>query len=546
VHQLLTNLPGITQADGAGGAQLMMSAVVLIVVVPLASVAAAIVIVRLVRQAIEVQGSRGLLRGAPSPNGQHPQLLRAGAAAAAVVLAVSGVGYLGATVGAGEYAAAIAREWQGGADLGDYYVAPKLASISGVESGGGVEFDDEGRGGAGGGSDEGGRGEGSGEGSGEGTSDEGGLGEGRGEGGRLGMSASGPAEAAAPREPRNLVLIYLESIEEPMGDEELFELNMLEPVERATAGWATIEGLEQYAGGGWTMAGLVATQCGIPLRSSDAVVDIGEMNAIQGVGDAYMPGAVCLGDVLAEEGYRNVYLGGADARFAGKGDYLVTHGYDAVKDLSTWRALGETETRSDWGLSDRRLFERAKQEVAGLHAAGQPFNLTVLSLDTHESPYLYEHCDAQTEVVMTSITRCSMEQVAGFIHFMRAEGMLDDTAVVVMGDHRKMLAEGGSFWEELSGLEHRPLFNRVWSPDGYAIERRGIDQLSVYPTLLELVGFELADHRAGVGVSALVSREEVPPGTVLDLEASEYAAVVSSLSAEFYRDLWGSTSRPPQ
>jgi phosphoglycerol transferase len=40
-------------------------------------------------------------------------------------------------------------------------------------------------------------------------------------------------------------------------------------------------------------------------------------------------------------------------------------------------------------------------------------------------------------------------------------------------------------------------------------------------------------------VSALVGADEVPAGTILDLDEQEYRAVTQSRAAAFYRDLWG-------
>ncbi|QIM15850.1 sulfatase-like hydrolase/transferase [Leucobacter insecticola] len=384
----------------------------------------------------------------------RPRLVRGIAAVLALLVPVSGVSIFANAIGLRDYVQAALREASLGTSIADYYTKPVV--VSGV--------DDE-------------------------TS-------------------------------RNLVLIYLESTEDTFADDRLFEKNMLEPVQSVTQGWESIPRLHQYEGGGWTMAGIVSTQCGIPLRSVTDRADNDELNTLGAEGselESYMPGATCLGDVLADEGYRNVFLGGADARFAGKGAFFSGHGYDEVDDLGVWRGLGETEIRDDWGLSDRRLFERAKDTVTELHEADAPFNLTILTLDTHEGPRVFEYCSWDTDTAMTSITFCSMQQVAGFIDFMRDEGYLEDTAVVIMGDHLKMVAQGGSFWDELHGREGRTIFNRIWTPDGERMARPEIDQLSVYPTILELLGIELADHRAGVGVSALVAPRKSPQGRFSNL-----------------------------
>lgn len=476
VDQLLMNLPG---GEGAGGDEVVTSAVVSILLIP-----TGVVLVL----ALLTERSRRVLRRSGGLRARRSRALRGIAAVVAVAVPVSGAVAFGSTIGVGAYVQSYAREAAGEATIADYYVVPRHGVSANAVGGPGMR-----------------------------------------------------ADGASQTEHRNLIVIYLESVENAMADDELFEKNMLEPVERATEGWESIPSLHTYDGGGWTMAGIVGTQCGIPLRTDNTFNDNFDLNKLGSEGyeiTSYLPGATCLGDVLAREGYRNVFMGGADANFAGKGSFLSTHGYDEIHDLQEWRAAGETEIREDWGLSDRRLFELAREQVVRLHEQQQPFNLTMLTLDTHEYPYLYDSCVQDTEAPLTSITFCSMEQVAGFVDALGELGILEDTSVVLMGDHRKQVAEGSSFWNELGAREDRSLFTRVWSPDGARFERGRLDQLSMYPTLLELAGIELEDHRAGAGVSALVGARDVPEGTILDLDAGEYSAVVQSRAAGFYRELW--------
>lgn len=481
VDQLLSNING--GGEGAGGDALIAGAVVSIVVIPVAISLALLVVVETARRSLRAREWFSTLR---------TRLFRGAAVVLAVALPLSGAALFGETIGASDYVQASIREKALGTTLGDFYVTPKTVPGNGNDSSV-VKLD------------------------------------------------ARDSDASETGGKNNLVLIYLESIEDTFADDTVFEENMLAPVQQATSGWATIPRLQQYEGGGWTMAGIVSTQCGIPLRTASSNANNYDLNELGNSGhkvERFLPEAVCLGDVLKEEGYRNVFLGGANASFAGKGQFLSGHGYDEVDDLKVWTREGETETRDDWGLSDRRLFERAKQKVTQLHEAGQPFNLTMLTLDTHEEPHVYDYCDVTTEKAMTSITLCSMEQVAGFVGYMEDEGYLDDTTVVLMGDHRKMNVEGGSFWDELKDQEHRTIFNRVWVPGGAKFARDEIDQLSMYPTILELTGVELVDHRAGVGVSALVDASDVPPGSVLDLDSDEYLDVVKSRSVDFYAKLW--------
>jgi phosphoglycerol transferase len=183
--------------------------------------------------------------------------------------------------------------------------------------------------------------------------------------------------------------------------------------------------------------------------------------------------------------------------------------------------------------------EQAKAEVARLHDSGEPFNLTLLTLDFHEPLHVADYCQVTTEEPLSSVLRCSNDQVAGFVDYMEEMGYLEDTAVVIMGDHPKMIAQGGAYASELSGvpLKERVLYNRIWSPDGVDLAREDIDQLSMYATILDLLNLGRGDHRAGLGVSALV---EPPVGSALaDLTAEQYGEMLRSRSGDFYRMLWG-------
>ncbi len=345
---------------------------------------------------------------------------------------------------------------------------------------------------------------------------------------------------------RNLVLIYLESGEATFEDEDLFEKDAFAPlkeVTQASDGWQSVDPLYNYRGGGWTMAGIVGTQCGIPLKGGGPAPKSGSLNGLDSAIGAYLGGTTCAGDILEAHGYTSVFLGGANAEFAAKGTFLETHGYSEVKDLPDWKAAGEPEENfsADWGLSDGRLMDHAKDEIDELHAeaerTGQPFNLSMLTLDTHDPAHVFDYCSVDTENVMTSVFSCSMAQVAGFVDHMEAKGYLDDTAVIIMGDHLKLMTAGDPFHKQLDNNPHRTIFNRVWVPGGGTSPMRtDADQLNMFPTILEAAGLTLKDRAAGLGVSAFTS--EIPEDSAQSMEGDSYVQLLESGSQDFYEKAW--------
>ena len=109
---------------------------------------------------------------------------------------------------------------------------------------------------------------------------------------------------------------------------------------------------------------------------------------------------------------------------------------------------------------------------------------------------------------------------------------------MVMGDHLKMLAPRGAFATQLGSVPQRQVVMKVWSPDPVRFTRQGADQLSVFPTTVELLGLALPQGRAGVGVSFVGGHGTA--GTMLDLPQSEYEALLDGPSTGLYRALWKS------
>lgn len=358
-----------------------------------------------------------------------------------------------------------------------------------------------------------------------------------------------PLVLAGPAYPKNLVVIYLESMDEAFGDEDLVGEDLLIATKKATADWAQLDVLRQYPAAGWTMAGIIGTQCGIPPRPAGGVWagEVRDANLIGEGSDAYLPGAVCLGDILAEHGYHNVFLGGASGEFASKSSFLRTHGYETVKDREYWEQHWEVEF-SGWGLSDRRLFENAKQELLELHAEDRPFNLTMLTLDNHTPIHDFGYCPQTSETPTHSAIRCQSEFVADLIDFMRESGILEDTVVFLMADHLSMPSDATEYRAGATPVEVTtyPIFARFWSPDGVDFSRSRAHQLHLYPTMLELLGYEIENHQAGLGVSLLVNSSEIGGDTLLGWELDKLRAVLGSPSRNLYDKLWGVLEEPAE
>lgn len=331
--------------------------------------------------------------------------------------------------------------------------------------------------------------------------------------------------------PKNLVLIYVESLENTYSDATLFGHDLLQRLNahKSRPGAISFNSYRELMGAHFTIAGIVSTQCGLPLKS---VALFGGNKQGEQI-ERFLPRARCLGDILASHGYTNVFLNGSSLEFAGVGKFFHDHRYTRVMGREEWITEGERPERmSGWGLRDDDLFRRARGELDRLMKSRKPFNLTVLTIDTHH-PYghLSSTCKKQGYADFDGIVECTAGQVADFLDYIAAKGWSDRIAVVVQGDHLSM---GNTSYDKLIKNPERRVFNLLLGARKDQVKNTDeVTHFDMLPTMLELMGFEVEGERAGLGYSAIgpatVAR---PPDRIAKMteQLMNYSAT--------YRALW--------
>lgn len=329
------------------------------------------------------------------------------------------------------------------------------------------------------------------------------------------------------KKPRNLVLVYVESLEtayrrtDVFGRDLLASLTALHPL--------TFDAYEQLPGTGYTIAALVSTQCAVPLQ----IVGVLDWQKQGEKAPEFLPGATCLGDLLAAHGYRNVFMGGASLKFSGKGKFLVEHHYQEAFGRDEWLRRGVPAGRmSGWGLHDDDLFAQARDKLRELHAAGTPFNLTLLTVDSHwPAGYLSPGCRARGAQGLDQIVECTAGMVAELIRFIRTEGWDADTGVVVIGDH---LSPPNSLSDPLSRVERRTIYNGFFARDTPTPNRAALVHFDMLPTVLDFIGLHPDGGRVGLGFTAFGPPPAPFPTARSRAELGEHILAPSRA----YLDLW--------
>jgi phosphoglycerol transferase len=304
-------------------------------------------------------------------------------------------------------------------------------------------------------------------------------------------------------ERKNIILIYAESLEATYFDTSLFRADLL-PRLTALKDEATVfSEVRQRPGTGWTVAGIVASQCGFSVQVRNPLSGNTRLAATP---EPY-PSAVCLGDVAKHLGYQTLFLGGADSAFAGKGNFLRTHGFDRVlgRQEITAQTPGPLQL-SGWGVHDDDLFSLALDEIELLESHDEPYFLSLLTLDTHHpNGYPSAQCPQfASGDPMERALACTDAQIADFIAAVRARSGSEDTVIGLFSDH---LAMRNSLWETLSAnqKERRLLFMLFDGEEGEVVDTT-ITHYDVGPILLEAAG-AASDVRIGFGQSLALIKE---------------------------------------
>jgi phosphoglycerol transferase MdoB-like AlkP superfamily enzyme len=336
------------------------------------------------------------------------------------------------------------------------------------------------------------------------------------------VRAEPPRAAVTMGEPRNLVLIYLESVEDTFFDETIFPglVPNLTRLREEEGVWFTE--MRQYPGTGWTIAAMVSSQCGVPLLSEMWGNDI-----FTTVGNPFAR-VTCLGEHLRDAGYRTAFVGGATLDFAGKGIFLRDNGFDIRLGLDELPNTGAHK----WGLYDSDMFAHGRELFDGLAAGDAPFLLTLLTLDTHfpdgmPSPGCRPY--AEDALLMLDAVHCADQLVWDFVQHVRRSPAGENTVIAIMSDHLFMEGEV----EDMLDKGVRKPFFFLLDPDRPAERRDGpYTHFDVAPTLLEAVGMpgarfpfgqSLLSHDEGLAEERNLTAEDFEPFTIESLTEVEVA-----------------------
>ena len=317
------------------------------------------------------------------------------------------------------------------------------------------------------------------------------------------------AKITFPEEKRNLIYIFLESMENTYMSADVggaLDRNVMPELTALVQDEDNINfshtdgigGFHNMTGASWTIGAMVAHTSGIPLK-----VPIGVDRNEYGQ-DSFLPGVNTITNVLQEAGYYQTLMVGSDANFGGRKPYFEQHGLNRTFDIFTAREVGIVPPGYFvfWGMEDMHLFDFAKQELLKIAEQEQPFNFTMLTVDTHRTNgYVCRKCIGLWGEQYENVISCSSKQVAEFVNWIKQQDFYENTTIIIAGDHITM--DEGYIDRNVAEDYDRTVYNCIInSPVETEFEKnRQFVAADMFPTTLAAIGCEIEGERLGLGTN---------------------------------------------
>lgn len=313
------------------------------------------------------------------------------------------------------------------------------------------------------------------------------------------------AQIVFPENKRNLIYIYLESMEVTYSDFEnggAYEDNYIPQLTELAKTYEDFSGDSVNLNGAyalnnttWTMGAMFGHSTALPLTIP---IDGSNMDTQ----DSFFPGIVAIGDVLEDEGYHNALLIGSKAVFGGRDLFYKEHGDYEILDYTYSIKEGQIPEGYYvwWGYEDEKLFQHAKEHLIEMSSFEEPFNLTILTADTHFEDGCYcEDCqDIYEGNQYANVITCSDGKVAEFVSWIQEQDFYENTTVVLVGDHLTMDAD---FCNEVDPAYGRRVYtafiNSAKEPE--LNQYRQYSTFDFFPTTISALGAEIEGNRLGLG-----------------------------------------------
>ncbi len=340
----------------------------------------------------------------------------------------------------------------------------------------------------------------------------------------------------SPEHKRNLILIYIESMETTFSDKahggnqdtnlipeitQLAQQNINFGKNKNHIGG----GIDSY-GSGATFAAMLSRSLGIPF-----VINYDKTPILHHYKSLYK--------ILNENGYRQIFFQGNPGCYKEFRNFVTDHKMDEIygpDDLIERMNLGVEDYMVKQGgknVQDKESFKFATQILDTL---SEPFSLTFFTIDTHSPHGLYDpDCikakdENNEDERLKATARCVSRELNKFLDSLKSKPFYENTSIAIFGDHLFM---GTRLVKDVPNRKWIDIFiNSSKKPTSE--ENRAFSDIDMFPTILSSMNFDIEKNRLGFGTDLFSDKKTLVESIGLNNLNAELGKMAGHLVHESY------------
>lgn len=324
----------------------------------------------------------------------------------------------------------------------------------------------------------------------------------------------------ADKEKRNLIVLYLESLEDNYKNYDGQGTNLIPNLSKIAQENSSFNGFQQLFFSNATISAQVAGLCGLIYKNE---FDAKNLSVII---NNTLPRATCYSDILRKENYNTYFIQGTSVDFANTRNFMRQHGFGNLYGSDELDKNSQYRNSDGWGIKDSVLYEISKRKILELAQEKRPFLVVISTFDTHPPVANLDKSCAEKFGDDRDTIVCADQMAADFITWIQKQDFYRNTTIVAIGDHIQM--GGNSIYPD---KQKRKIFNVIVNPvSGLVPQEHEWVTFDLAPTILEAIGYN--SGKFGLGRSLW---KEEPTlfekyGSSLDIEFQKNSAFYKSLS----------------
>ena len=340
----------------------------------------------------------------------------------------------------------------------------------------------------------------------------------------------------APEKKRNLILIYIESLETTFADKEHGgnqDSNLIPETTKLSLQNLSFGKNKKHIGGGLDAIGSSHTFGSIHTRS------LGIPNIINYKKTPILQHYKSLYKILNDNGYKQIFFQGNPGLFIEFQRFAKDQKINEVygpSDIIQRLNLDTTDLIKKHGaksVPDKDAFKFANQI---LDTISEPFSLTFFTIDTHSPHGIYDpDCIQSTDEnnkdeLLKASVRCVSRELDKFLNSLKTNPLYENTSIAIFGDHLFM---GTRLVKNFNNRKWIDIFiNAPKTP--FSEENRLFSDIDMFPTILSSINFDIEGNKLGFGTDLFSDKKTLVETIGLDSLNKEIKTMPSHLIYESY------------